>query len=117
MHIGATSPGFTEQRSAMRFGAEAVRMDRKRVQSGDPLSGSSQKKQVQPEELLQNIKALTEEGLYSVRFEMNKDTGILVINLVEKESGEVIRQIPPKEIIGLHKVLDELNGNIVETKS
>ena len=73
--------------------------------------------QVQPEELLQSIKSLTDNGAYSVRFEMNKETNELVINLVEQETGETIRQIPPKEILGLHKTLADLRGNLLQTES
>jgi flagellar protein FlaG len=72
---------------------------------------------IQPEELLSNIKALTEDGLYSVRFEMNHGSRDLIINLVDNESGEVIRQIPPEEIIKLHEYMEDLRGNIVSIES
>jgi flagellar protein FlaG len=72
---------------------------------------------IQPEELLNNIKALTEDGLYSVRFEMRKDSGDLIINLVDAKTGEVLRQIPPEEIVDLHKYMDDLRGNIVSIES
>lgn len=73
--------------------------------------------QVQPEELLNNIKALTEEGLYSVRFEINQNTNDLIINLVDSQSGEVIRQIPPEDIVNMHEHMTDLRGNIVSTES
>lgn len=78
---------------------------------------SDNKNAIQPEELLSNIKALTEDGLYSVRFEMHKDTQDLIINLVDSQSGDVIRQIPPKEIVQLHEYMSDLRGNIVNTES
>jgi len=71
---------------------------------------------VQSEELLQNIKALTEDGIYSVRFEVNEPTNDLVINLIDRE-GEVIRQVPSEEILGTRQMLAELRGNILETES
>ena len=64
---------------------------------------------IQSEELLQNIKALTEDGIYSVRFEVNEPTNDLVINLIDLE-GEVIRQVPSEEILGTRKRLAELRG-------
>jgi len=85
------------------------------IASDDATSGD--KHAIQPEELLSNIKALTEEGIYSVRFEMHKDTQDLIINLVDSKSGDVIRQIPPKEIIQLHEYMNDLRGNIVNTES
>lgn len=74
--------------------------------------GSSQAK----EEILGTIKALTEDGLYSVRFEKHKATEELVIKLVDQE-GEVIRQIPAEEIIALSKHLGDLRGNVIKTES
>jgi len=74
------------------------------------------KDQVQPEELLNQIKALTEDGLFSVRFEKDKETESLVVKVVDRESGEVIRQVPPEELLSLSKRLRELQGNIVDTQ-
>ncbi len=71
---------------------------------------------LQPEELLQNIKALTEDGIYSVRFEIDEPTNDLVINLIDQE-GEVIRQVPSEELLGARKRLSELRGNILKTES
>jgi flagellar protein FlaG len=52
-----------------------------------------------------------------VRFELYEDTQDLVINLIEVETGELIRQIPSDEILGMNKFFRELRGNIIETKS
>ncbi len=73
-------------------------------------------KSIQPEELLGQIKALTENGVYSVRFE-NNDTDQLVVKVVDSKTDEVIRQIPPEELMALTKHLNELRGNIVDTQS
>jgi flagellar protein FlaG len=70
---------------------------------------------VQSEEILDQIKALTEDGSYSVRFEMEAKTNKMVVRLVDIESGETIRQIPPEEIIDLTEVLHELRGSLVDT--
>lgn len=68
------------------------------------------------EEILGAIKALTEDGVYSVRFEKHKATEELVVKLVDSE-GEVIRQIPAEEIIALSKHLEDLRGNMIKTES
>ncbi len=79
-------------------------------------SEQSSAKSAQPEELLGQIKALTENGVYSVRFE-NNDLDQLVVKVVDTETDEVIRQIPPEELMELTKTLNELRGNIVDTVS
>lgn len=119
MDIQSVSLGFTENRTTMSPAAETLKRTREQVKSDifSAQAPESQKNQIQPEELLQNIKTLTDNGLYSVRFEMNKETDQLIINLVDSESGEIIRQIPPEEMLGMHKMLAELSGNLVEALS
>jgi len=117
MNIQSVTSGIPEQRNGLNFGAELIQRNRQSVKDPAQAADKSGKNQVQSEELLQNIKALTDNGTYSVRFEMNQDTDELVINLVDSETGETIRQIPPKEILGMHEALAQLRGNIVETQS
>jgi flagellar protein FlaG len=104
-------------RSAGSIGADRVERTRETASDQATEAAATQTDKVQPEELLQNIKALTDGGAYSVRFEMHKDTNDMIINLVEQKTGEVIRQIPPEEILGLHKMLSDLRGNLVQTES
>ena len=73
-------------------------------------------KQVQPEELLQQIKSLTEDGLYSVRFENDDRSNGLIVKIVNRQSGEMIRQVPSEELLDLSVALEGLRGNIVNTE-
>jgi hypothetical protein len=50
---------------------------------------------------------LTENGVYSVRFENDERNEKLVISLVDADSGEVIRQIPPEEIMSRGRAIAE----------
>ena len=95
-------------------------VERKRQEAKDqPEQAASveKKNNLQPEELLSQIKALTEDGLYSVRFEQNKETNELIVKVVNSETDEVVRQIPPKELMELSRHLKELQGNLVNTVS
>jgi flagellar protein FlaG len=99
--------------------AEATDRSRKEAMEG-MAAAAEQKKQtkaVQPEEILDKIKTLTQDGAFSVRFEMHPKTGQFVARLVDAESGEVIRQLPPEEMLELSAKLEELRGNIVNAKS
>jgi flagellar protein FlaG len=80
-------------------------------------SEEMEKKQVQPEELLQQIKSLTEDGLYSVRFENDERSGSLVVQVVDRQNDKVIRQVPTEELLDLQEALENLRGNIVDTVS
>lgn len=76
-----------------------------------------EKGQVQPEELLQQIKSLTDGGLYSVRFENDERSGGTVVKIINRENDEVIRQVPAEEILELKAALEDLRGNIIDTES
>nr|WP_321468863.1 flagellar protein FlaG [uncultured Desulfobulbus sp.] len=80
-------------------------------------SSSEEESQVQSEELLDQIKALTEDGLYSVRFEQESGIDDLVVKVVDRETDEVIRQIPPEELLKLTQKLKALAGNLIDTMS
>ncbi len=73
-------------------------------------------KLVSSSEVLDKIKALSEDGRYSVRFEKDKDGGDLVIKVVDAESGETIRQFPPEEVLDAAKKIEEFRGLVLNTQ-
>lgn len=98
--------------------AEAVDAGRKELAKGqaDPeMSSAAGKNGVQPEEILGQIKALTEDGLYSVRFENSREFDELIVKVVDTKTDEVIRQVPAEEVLGMKASLSELRGQIVNT--
>jgi flagellar protein FlaG len=113
MIVDATSLVGSAQ-TQLSKGADQVKDDKK---TADDLvqSDAVEKKQIQPEELLNQIKGLTEEGLYSVRFENDERNDGLVIKIVDRSNDEVIRQVPAEEILNLKESLESLRGNIVDT--
>jgi len=46
----------------------------------------------------------------AVRLEVEKDLHRVIIKLIDKKSGEVIRQIPPEELVELAKKMKEREG-------
>ena len=114
--INATGSALQQMPKA----AEAVESGRKDLKKGDvnlekvsaPENGG-----VQPEELLSQIKSLTQDGLYSVRFENNQEFDQLIVKVVDTETDEVIRQVPAEEVLGMRANLADLRGNIVNTET
>lgn len=98
--------------------SEQIDNSRKNVKEEPEKSqGKSDSKNVQAEELLTQIKALTENGIYSVRFENDERSKELIVKIVDSETQEVIRQVPAEELLGMKAALAELQGNFVDTKS
>ncbi len=83
----------------------------------DQAETSTTKIAVPPEEILSKIKGLTQEGLYSVNFEIDPKTNQLIVKLVDSQTQEVIRQVPAQEMLGLKEALSSYQGNIVNTNS
>lgn len=96
--------------------AEQVDKSRKvQEEAPEKLATAEVAKEIQPEELLTQIKALTEDGLYSVRFENDSEQDTLIVKVIDQESGEVVREIPPESLREITKNLMELRGNLVDT--
>ena len=96
--------------------ADQVDSQRKtKEKASDTPQASSTEKQIQPEELLSQIKSVTEDGLYSVRFERSNNSE-LIVKIFDNETEEVIRQMPAEELLQLREALNDLRGNIVDTE-
>jgi len=103
--------------TVMPKAADKVEVARKEKEKAATEPQAAEKNQLPPEELLKQIKGLTEDGIYSVRFENDDTVDELVVKIVDRDTDEIIRQIPAEEILELRAVLDDLRGNLVNTKS
>lgn len=97
--------------------SELIATNKKNV-TDDPANNqvNASKNTLQSAELLNQIKALTEDGAYSVQFETDSGTGKMVVKVIDSSTKEVIRQIPPEALLGLDQALTEYSGNFVNTK-
>ena len=50
-------------------------------------------------------------------FTVHGDTGRIQVSVTDNESGEVIREIPPEEILNLMAKLDEMMGILYDEKA
>lgn len=65
-----------------------------------------------PSEVLDRIKEITDDGFYSVRFEKNMEFDEIVVKIVDRNTDEVIREVPPEELMKMKARLTEFSGNI-----
>jgi flagellar protein FlaG len=52
-----------------------------------------------------------------LKFSEDKETGIRVVQVLDADSGKVVRQIPPEEILNVTKALREIKGLLVSKES
>ncbi|HIP38882.1 MAG TPA: flagellar biosynthesis protein FlaG [Desulfocapsa sulfexigens] len=114
MNVEAISSSGAMQTNSMV--SDQIDLQRKNKEKvADTPQATPEEKQVQPEELLNQIKAVTEDGTYSVRFERD-DNSELIVKIFDAKTEEVVRQIPSDEILQLRETLADLRGNIVNTQ-
>lgn len=53
----------------------------------------------------------------SLQFSIDRDTSRVVIRVTDSSTGEVIRQIPPDEILRMDKELDRMLGMLLNKKA
>ncbi|EAT15845.1 flagellar protein FlaG [Desulfuromonas acetoxidans] len=118
MEIQAVGLTSVAQQSVPNKSSEDIEMSRKAkdYEAASEQASAAEANKVQPEELLNQIKSLTEDGVYSVRFENDDDANQLVVKVVDSKTDEVIRQVPAEEVLSLSVRLEELRGNIVNTE-
>jgi flagellar protein FlaG len=85
--------------------------DQEMLTESDP-----QDSKISPSEILDKIRQISEDGLYSVRFEKSDKLDEFIVKIVNPETDEVIRQIPPEDILGAKAKMMELTGNIVKSE-
>ena len=112
--INVTGSSLQQQPKAADS-VDAGRKDLKKNQADLEKSSTSDASSVQPEEILNQIKALTENGSYSVRFENSQEFNQLVVKVVDSKTDEVIRQVPAEEVLGMQASLADLRGKLIDT--
>ena len=63
--------------------------------------------------LEQDIEMIHNVGLH---FSVHESTGRTMVRVVNKDNGNLIREIPPKEILDLAAKLDEMIGTLFDKK-
>ena len=80
---------------------------------------STQPKQLKPHEIKKIIEKLNENVgrlTKDVKFAYSDTIKSLVVKVIDAKTGQVIREIPPKEVINLQKKLSEVVGIIFDSK-
>lgn len=53
----------------------------------------------------------------SVNFNLDHDSGRVIVRIVDKETNALIRQIPTQEVVELAKALDSKNGMLLKDQA
>jgi len=54
----------------------------------------------------------TQKKTTALEFSIEEDTGTVLVKVLDKETGKVIRQMPPDELIALQEQMDKTRGTL-----
>jgi flagellar protein FlaG len=80
-----------------------------------------QKEEVMPDELDKvtkiiedRLKKLSKIFRGEAKFEIERDLDIIIVKIIDKDSKEIIRQIPPEVSVKLAKALNDVQGILLD---
>ena len=104
---------------------EIPKIEQKANLSADKMEANQQSQSQQTETSMSSMKQLIDAladsagldmSMARVSFSEDKDTGDIVIKIIDNKTDEVIKQIPPKEVVELRKRLGDLQGLMLDKK-
>ncbi|MFQ6758770.1 flagellar protein FlaG [Desulfovibrionaceae bacterium CB1MN] len=98
--------------------AEAARnaLDEKRLRREED-RGKSKTSRAELEDALNEVQARMDQMGTNLQFAMDKVAEDIVVKVTDKESGDLIRQIPSEDVVKLRKKLEELSGLLFDEKA
>lgn len=101
------APSIDSASSRMRPPAE---------ESDDKNNASRQPSEEEMNSALQKINDAVQLVSQKLEFSIDKDTDVFVVKVIDKETKEVIRQMPSEELLNVAKALDTLQGLLIKDK-
>jgi len=98
-------------REATRIG-EAARVAAEREQL--PTAKLQPAAREQLEAATESVRSFVQPINSNIEFSVNEDTGQLVVKIIDRNTKEVIRQMPSAEMIAIAKTLDSIKGLFVK---
>lgn len=66
---------------------------------------------------VEKIQEFVSSTASDIKFSIDEDSGETVVKVVDRETQEVIRQIPSQEMLDLAQALDKLQGLLIKQKA
>jgi flagellar protein FlaG len=115
---------MTPLQPALPMAAESQRPEAAppRAAPPEPKSAKSEKKTSQSdpavtERVVEALQKYLNSMNVNLKFKVHKATGAVVVSVVNVDTGAVIRQIPPEQMLDAIAKLDELVGTLLDTKT
>ena len=98
--------------------------DFKRLEKEDPRArAEAEQKQkesasyAEVKELIKEAQGFLDDLQVRLNFEVREETGEVIVRVLDKETDEVVRQIPTEEVVKLRERMEELRGLLFDEKA
>ena len=81
-----------------------------------PLNQDPKDVELEISKAIETVEVMMELRERSVRFERDEVSGTHIIKIVDDKSGEVIRQMPPEELVSFMRNLTKMLGNFLDER-
>jgi flagellar protein FlaG len=85
------------------------------VASDDPLARQGGIEELQT--AVEKIQEFIRKSASDIKFTIDEDSGRTVVKVIDRETQEIIRQIPSQETLDLAQALDKLQGLLIRQKA
>ncbi len=83
----------------------------------DAKSADSQPGKLSVQDAVKRLSEFVASTNSEINFSVDQTSGVQVVKVMDKQSGDVIRQFPSEEAIQLAQVLDKIQGLLVKDKA
>lgn len=106
-------PSKSTDRAAKSGGVDAVqRLEGSSRSTEDPSKRDERNADASIEGAVSDLNNLAQQMHRELQFSVEEDSGELVVKIIDKETDEIVRQIPPEVLLELRKRMTEAAGAI-----
>ena len=88
----------------------------KKVAENEADNKDKKEEKVDTKEAVERVEELARHFNRKIHLEVEEELDMVIVKVVDSETDEVIRQIPPKELVELSKNAKNLTGLLIDTE-
>jgi flagellar protein FlaG len=88
-----------------------------KLKEADAKNADSQLEKLSVQDAVKRLSEFVASTNSEINFSVDQVSGVQVVKVMDKQSGDVIRQFPSEEAIQLAQVLDKIQGLLVKDKA
>ena len=114
----AVTSAESSERLSTQYEASRTEFDRAGSENSARSEEGHESQQITTEQIAGTIAGLNEvfeQANVGLRYRVDSGTGEVIISIVNRDTGETVRQIPAEQILKMRQRMQELSGSIFDT--